>query len=731
MSAPTSNPFWSLSKCLRHPNISCTCLQSTDLLRVHTTLHSLAVWADSIPSTQYHLPLRLRLRPPILLKLPLKRSASSTPLQSHTQKRQRIQPSLTTLQYTLQNLSQINSFTNTSSIPTPLTSNPPSQLPPHLATETNDVIDTDDVVPATQTEYDQVQLTEIVPSTLPSTQTPRHTRQIPDTEDQIDTPSVVAETPQKPSFINSHPSPIPLNITMIETPEKLQVPEMPDVSDLPDDADLDIREIPEMPDVSQDHHESNTHVPTVNVPEKPIAKTCRKMRSPPVQLASDSDATPVKSLPTSPSPVVTGAVTVTPMKMMPLSGSAIKASPNSTAASTVPPEGEDVAITPFGRRVPGRVASPPSDGSQQQEAKGESEHIVQELDQGRFRTQDWNEEEKGREQDVEYGDAATPPEVGPVVYKDPGERERSLSTNELVSEQALKDITNTVKDAENLNDLNGKKELRNEGKVRSVKCRLRIRAPDNDTNHLTSGKDIVQAGSPVSLLKAYAHESLIPLSLRWPDKPMEELVICITGLPRSNLEFELAHEIVTHMGAEPVLDFVQRDVDIVVTPLSIDGSIKSRSMAVLEALAGKIPIVGVKWLVTSYTKGYWTAPDEYLSNTFKQACNDTRMFNGIIVTLDNGFTLCSTSEMAKRAGIDMTRVIRRGGGVVVSVNELQKTVISGEFQRHFHVICDQDSHCDCSIDEIDSMVTDIQTYTVTVGWLAECLMKGSISYDDV
>lgn len=113
--------------------------------------------------------------------------------------------------------------------------------------------------------------------------------------------------------------------------------------------------------------------------------------------------------------------------------------------------------------------------------------------------------------------------------------------------------------------------------------------------------------------------------------------IGITSL-RTDLEMELAEELVSRLGGEITTGFRESALpSCVVTSLnSHTKAIENRTMALHEALARRVPIVGLSWLVECFKAGMWLDTREFEAPSCRHREKE-KIFRGVIATFDHAF----------------------------------------------------------------------------------------------
>lgn len=211
------------------------------------------------------------------------------------------------------------------------------------------------------------------------------------------------------------------------------------------------------------------------------------------------------------------------------------------------------------------------------------------------------------------------------------------------------------------------------------------------------------------------------------------LRVCLTGLSRDDHEMELAEELIASLGGEIIHDFCSTGKPFcVVTPLDESRTIKHRTMHVHEALARRVPIVSLRWLVASFKHGAWAQTDPFEAAT-KHRKDGKGIFHRLLVSFDDAFFREDASVLVRKAGEDMRRVVRAGGAVLADVRQVGGILAKDDdfFFLHVHVACDFGEHSavgpQISGDDMELLRSSQQavaTRVVNMPWISDCLFSG-------
>ncbi|KAI0563618.1 short-chain dehydrogenase/reductase SDR [Gracilaria domingensis] len=198
-------------------------------------------------------------------------------------------------------------------------------------------------------------------------------------------------------------------------------------------------------------------------------------------------------------------------------------------------------------------------------------------------------------------------------------------------------------------------------------------------------------------------------------------------------QHELVFEIITQMGGEPLEHMRATRPDCLITPMDPrTGAIKSRNMAVHQALASRVPIVGIRWLLDSFKKGRWLPPDNYdASAAFHRG--ETGIFKGLIATIDDLFLAPDGSETVVQLREDIKRLIVGAEGVVVDSDQLALRVQGdSHFNLHVHVVKGNEEGrggggpelAPQQLEALRCTQDKIPMKVISMAWLSECLFSG-------
>lgn len=208
--------------------------------------------------------------------------------------------------------------------------------------------------------------------------------------------------------------------------------------------------------------------------------------------------------------------------------------------------------------------------------------------------------------------------------------------------------------------------------------------------------------------------------------------VCISGVSKDSAELELAEALIPLRGAEFSDGF---DCDptpsCVLTTFDANNRIQQPRMVVFEAMARRVPIVNIAWLVASHAKGFLvdTGPFEATSDHRKSGPG---VFEGLVATIDKAFDEVGVPAMVQKAGRDIRRLLRAGGAIVVECGELGQE-LQGErgIVLHIHVINDfgeEQTEVEGSSkrkEELRASQQNVPTKVVSIGWIGECLGMGA------
>ncbi|PXF40754.1 Cell surface glycoprotein 1 [Gracilariopsis chorda] len=200
-------------------------------------------------------------------------------------------------------------------------------------------------------------------------------------------------------------------------------------------------------------------------------------------------------------------------------------------------------------------------------------------------------------------------------------------------------------------------------------------------------------------------------------------------------QYDLVFELVTQMGGEPLPNLASTRPNCLITPLHpTTGAIQTRKMAVLLAIALRVPIVGLTWLFDCFNAGTWLPLQPYdASSSFHRTSSG--VFKGVIATIDHDFEQPDASDKLLQFRNDIKRLITSADGVVVQLDYIKehlKTNPDSEFFLHIHVVKDQNEDefvmspqvADDKLDLIRKHQSPNGFTIVNMNWISECLFTG-------
>eukprot|EP00737_Agarophyton_chilense_P003872 gb/GEZJ01004667.1/.p1 GENE.gb/GEZJ01004667.1/~~gb/GEZJ01004667.1/.p1 ORF type:complete len:862 (+),score=109.38 gb/GEZJ01004667.1/:1875-4460(+) len=208
--------------------------------------------------------------------------------------------------------------------------------------------------------------------------------------------------------------------------------------------------------------------------------------------------------------------------------------------------------------------------------------------------------------------------------------------------------------------------------------------------------------------------------------------VCLSDFDNEE-QYDLVFEIITQMGGEPLEHMRQTRPNCLITPLDPKtGAIKSRKMAVHLALAFRVPIVGIYWLLQSFKAGRWIPPEDYdASSTYHKGA--TGIFRGLIATIDALFLDPDVSDAVIQFREDIERMVTGAGGVIVDSEQLVNQVQGNpQFTLHVHIVKDIDEERYYTspelppekLEAVRCMQDKIPMKVVNMNWISECLFSG-------
>lgn len=207
--------------------------------------------------------------------------------------------------------------------------------------------------------------------------------------------------------------------------------------------------------------------------------------------------------------------------------------------------------------------------------------------------------------------------------------------------------------------------------------------------------------------------------------------ICVTSL-RNDLEVELADELIARLGGEFASGFRREPhPSVVVTSLNpMTSCIENRTMILHEALARRIPIVSLSWLVESFKAGTWLSARPFIAAPCLLQ-GEHPVFQGVLASFDSEFDNPS-KPLVQQAGEDIRRIMQAGGATVTESG--QKRRVTEELSNlglRVHVACTfrdvEDSCAQVSAEEMAvtrSSKAQVPMKIVSMPWISDCLFSG-------
>lgn len=211
-----------------------------------------------------------------------------------------------------------------------------------------------------------------------------------------------------------------------------------------------------------------------------------------------------------------------------------------------------------------------------------------------------------------------------------------------------------------------------------------------------------------------------------------QYAVCLSGMGKDSTEIILAEELLSLRGTELSDGFdSEPGPSCVLTIFDEKRNIERPRMVVLEAMAHRIPIVSLDWLIASYRVGFLvdTEPFEAVSNHRRKGPG---VFEKIVATLDHSFDQPAAEHMVRRAGKDIRRLLRAGGAYVVNHEQLATSLHRKDtVTLHIHVVNDFGDEGSNSpgvsaedMEQLRVAQRKIPTKVVNMAWVSDSLCSG-------
>lgn len=204
---------------------------------------------------------------------------------------------------------------------------------------------------------------------------------------------------------------------------------------------------------------------------------------------------------------------------------------------------------------------------------------------------------------------------------------------------------------------------------------------------------------------------------------VDEMIVCITSFPKE-IESELAHELVMRLGGEVVYRFDTAPPHCVVAPVDLQTKeATSSEMAVLLALASRIPVVGMSWLTHCFKSGFWVDFSNFETPSSKVKPS-TGVFRGIAATFEDAFS----RKNAKRKCVEYRKFVEKlitlADGVVVDTKGIKNVRLKeNKLRLHIQIAYDFENNAMSTAPKARSD-TCIPTCVVSQTWISACLFSG-------
>lgn len=211
-----------------------------------------------------------------------------------------------------------------------------------------------------------------------------------------------------------------------------------------------------------------------------------------------------------------------------------------------------------------------------------------------------------------------------------------------------------------------------------------------------------------------------------------QYAVCISGMDKDSAELALAEELLPLRGTEFSEGFDSEPTpSCVLTVFDENMNVLRPRMVILEAMARRIPIVNLDWLITSCRVGFLvdTEPFEAMSNHRREGPG---IFERIVATLDNSFDQPAAKHMVRKAGQDIHRLLRAGGANVVDREQLATFLCEGDIVvLHIHVVNDFGADGSTSPETSAKHMEQprvahqkIPTKVVNMAWISDSICSG-------